>query len=76
MRPMRPLLIFQAMPELNWAGFYFLRSPQELSRWTISGQTGLRACASQWSRRVRNGVLAALHSRHDVTESRTTSSAT
>lgn len=23
-------LIFQAMPELNWAGFYFLRSPQEL----------------------------------------------
>lgn len=23
-------LIFQSMPELNWAGFYFLRSPQEL----------------------------------------------
>jgi GAF domain-containing protein len=23
-------LIFQSMPDLNWAGFYFLRSPQEL----------------------------------------------
>lgn len=23
-------LIFQTMPDLNWAGFYFLRSPQEL----------------------------------------------
>ncbi len=23
-------LIFDAMPELNWAGFYFLRSPKEL----------------------------------------------
>jgi len=23
-------LIFQTMPQLNWAGFYFLRTPQEL----------------------------------------------
>lgn len=23
-------LLFQAMPDLNWAGFYFLRSPDEL----------------------------------------------